>query len=429
MPDGAAVSGSSTQAVTATEVTGFASPAALAADGTKLVSAGLWRFPSTDTNEFVDGLYSVSTNSWALELRDVNDGWGEYQVTLYVYPTLSTAIHYTTEVYRVNGAAWDIVVSGSDVFEELKSIYFDGREETRSPFSVSGFAGGQIWDTGYFIMPEDMSNPAYDYPETIVDPAVGTDGSYAIGVSGSIEYANNISGYDWDLEAEYYLEVPAGVGVEKYTKSYDSLTWVTSTYDIAINTVRIAFEDVDGNQEQRAKSEVDVEYTVRGTTSSYRMELTNVVERGGGAFTDTTEVTSNADGVTTPVYTATLDLNEDATGEYSGTMTYAYQNGSEVVWNYTLTRSNGLTMQNRVTNAAVSFNNGSVASDIATAAAGYGTAGVVDPERVMTVDAMDNGGSFAGVYTRANGNQFEVEVTPGTASVDGRAIDVANADL
>ena len=441
VPDDATLpAGSGIQAVTEAQV-GLVDPAALAT-ATYDTGNGYWRFPSTDVTDFEDGLYGVSSNSWALELRSVSDGWGDYQVTLYVYPTLSTAIHYTTEVYRVDADSWSIVANGSDIFEELTSIYFDGREETRTPFSVSGF-GGDIWDTGYFMMPDDLDNPAYDYPATIVDPSADSNpvaGSYAIGVTGSIEYANNLSGYAWDIEAEYYREVPVTGGVEKYTKSYDSMTWTSGNYDIALNTVRIAFEDADGSQEQRSKTAYEVEYSYRGQSSSYAMEMHNVVERGDGTFTDTTEMLNLANP-NNPVktYTATVALTEDDTGEYSGTMTYAYQNGREVAWNYALTRSSGLSMQSRVNNARVSFNNGRVSSDAAVAGAGYGiAAGAVDPERVITVDEMDNGGSFAGVYTggalvgvytSANGNDFDIEVTPGTATVDGRAIDVADADL
>lgn len=97
-------------------------------------------------------------------------------------------------------------------------------------------------------MPEELSDAAYDYPDTISDPAVGTEGSYAVGVTGTIEYAANIQGYDWDLDAEYYLEVPVVGGVERYTKAYDVIRWSGSTHDISMHTVRIAFEDADGNK-------------------------------------------------------------------------------------------------------------------------------------------------------------------------------------
>lgn len=158
----------------------------------------------------------------------------------------------------------------------------------------------------------------------------------------------------------------------------------------------------------------------------------NEVEIGAETFTDTTRVVG-ADAAL--LYTMTLDLTANGIGEYSGRMSYEYQNGRQIAWNYSLTRSGGLVMQSRASTALLSFNNGSVST--AVAAAGFTAAGAPDPERMLAVEAMDRGGSFTGLYTggalvgtytSANGNTFAVEVTPGTATVDGEAIDVANAD-
>jgi len=101
------------------------------ADGLPATPADMWdnatmrptgsdvaRFPATG---YIEDFYGEEGNVALAELREVTDGWGDYQLTLTVYPSLSAAVWYTTEVYRViaGDTSWSPVDSVAGTVDAL----------------------------------------------------------------------------------------------------------------------------------------------------------------------------------------------------------------------------------------------------------------------------------------------------------------------
>ena len=280
---------------------------------------GYARFPSE--NGYVDDLYDEIGNSSYIELKETTDGWGEYQVTIYIYPTLSPAIWYEVEQYRINGGeapdGWYTIVgedgaSDPTAFELLTTYYFDGRWENRE-VAWSRWVSDERYDTAYFAIPESFDDPAYDYPDTIVPPtkvAVTDINDYAAEVHSVINYPK------WDItgeNVEFYNEWISG-GVNKYSKAFTSEKMEWGNHSHEKRTVRIYTIDPDGNKTVRAKTinifskggertETEaIDITVVGDTTSYSSIVGVVLNENSS-------------------YEVSMDLEETSENVFEGTLT------------------------------------------------------------------------------------------------------------
>ena len=84
-------------------------------------------------------------------------------MTLYALPTLSPAVWYEVEQYRVTATSWAGPINQSEVyeptaFEKLETKYFDDRLEAREVVASSAETG-DICAADYFIIPEADGRP------------------------------------------------------------------------------------------------------------------------------------------------------------------------------------------------------------------------------------------------------------------------------
>jgi hypothetical protein len=112
------------------------------------VSLGYARYPASG---YIEDFYNEEGYQAYMELRESTDGWGDYQVSLYVYPSLSPAIEYVREQYRVAGDS------------------YDGQIEHRTVVWTR-YVDDMVYSIDYYVMPDDFSNDAYTYPDPIPEP-------------------------------------------------------------------------------------------------------------------------------------------------------------------------------------------------------------------------------------------------------------------
>ena len=137
--------------------------------------SAVYRYPAGAAYE--EDFYDELGNRAYMELRESTDGWGAYQVSLFIYPTLSTSVRYNLEQYRVPADTWDTIVnkttgaSDPTAFENYKAYYFDNRIETRSvvwtrwvPNSDGSYS---TYPADSFTLPTDFSDSVYTYPASV----------------------------------------------------------------------------------------------------------------------------------------------------------------------------------------------------------------------------------------------------------------------
>ena len=135
-------------------------------------SLGYARYPASG---FIEDFYLEEGNRAFVELRQSTDGWGDYQVSLYVYPSLSPVVEYVREQYRVDAGSWYYIVdpdtgeSNPIAYEDYRSIYYDGAIEHRT-VEWTRYVDGFVYVLDYYAMPDDYSDAAYTYPDPILEP-------------------------------------------------------------------------------------------------------------------------------------------------------------------------------------------------------------------------------------------------------------------
>ncbi|OVE81387.1 hypothetical protein BVY03_04170 [bacterium K02(2017)] len=131
------------------------------------------RYPATG---YIEDFYGVQGYRAYMELRQSSDNWGAFQVSLYVYQTLSTVARYQLEQYRLPTDDWTFYVDENTgtynpiAFENIKTFYFDSRVETRE-LQWTRYVDSKVYEKSYFARPEDFSASEYTYPDTIVEPS------------------------------------------------------------------------------------------------------------------------------------------------------------------------------------------------------------------------------------------------------------------
>ncbi|NOY08361.1 MAG: hypothetical protein GXP33_05935 [Spirochaetes bacterium] len=250
---------------------------------TSYLAGDFARYPESG---YLSDFYGTQGNQAYLELRKTTDGWGDYEVTLYIFPTLSPSVRYTVEKYRVASDSWSLVDKNGTpdavAFDSIQTLYFDGRTENRT-VKWTRYVDEKIYPASDFTIPadpadlEDPGSLTFDtVSEPAKTPAVSGDGQYSSFTESSIA-ASTDSGDITTQAKEFYSELSDG---KKYAKSYvfDDLT--KSGIDTTLKTVRVYSEDSDGNKTIRSKT--------AGTFSSGSLSWTTTT-------TEKTDITVNAD--------------------------------------------------------------------------------------------------------------------------------------
>lgn len=259
---------------------------------------GYARYPASG---YLQDFYDVEGNLAFLEMRAVTDGWGDYQVSLYVIPSLSPSVNYTLEKYRVYGVdtgeftAWSCLVGLSGAcdpiaFEELATSYFDGRMESRT-MTWSRYVDDKVYAASYFDMPTDFADAAYTYSATPTEPSKldATSGEYASKTTFTIpaeagcvtpstevcpvypssKYCSTTSG------TEFYDQLNhSGGGLDRYSKAYSTEVFqMQDGTSSTANTVRIY--SIDPNSVKNIRGKTVTTYGWKG--KSWNTTTTEVI--------------------------------------------------------------------------------------------------------------------------------------------------------
>ncbi len=321
---------------------------------TTYLSGDFARYPASG---YISDYYGTQGYQAYIELRTVSDGWGDYQVKLYIYPTLSPEVDYTVETYRVKGDSWDLVDSSGNAdataFESIQTVYFDGRVETRT-VEWTRYVDDMVFKASEFAIPDD--------PSTLPDPPSSmsaiTEPAKEAAVSGDGQYSSTTvstipgtaeSGYVSTQAKEFYAELSDG---NKYSKSYVFTDLTSLGIDSTTSTIRVYMEDSSGNKQIRSKSsgsfnwgslswtttgteKIDITVDASGVTtyhsitkkttgSSWRQTEITLTEDSANSntFSGTETITTSSGGSTT--YTLTLDMNGLVTKDSNGNTVVNY---------------------------------------------------------------------------------------------------------
>ena len=282
---------------------------------------GYARFPSG--SGFIADFYGEAGNQAYMTLHQMEDGWGDYRVNLYVYPTLSPAVWYEIERYRVNGDSWTEIIdetgeANAIAYEQLTTYYFDGREENRDVVwsRWADAAPGDRYVASYFEIPVSFDDDDFDYPDSIVAPTKTTADfdDYAVEVHTTVTNKHRRNQFESE-GVEFYMEDDNDVVVNKYSKSYfkERMAWGKFTHDT--ETVRYYSVDEDGNKVVRAKTVNEfsndgsrtttesIDITIDADVTSYDSQITAAL---AGDQSYEVEISLTETGVDTNIYTGTL---------------------------------------------------------------------------------------------------------------------------
>jgi hypothetical protein len=314
----------------------------LEGDGTNTV-----RYPQTE-DTYMTRFYNTEGNEAVLELSKVSETPELYQVSLKIYPVLSSAVDYVHEEYYVGPDSWEIVDSIGDVaplaYQTNSTYYFDGRiqvhEVVWNRYSDTGTQ--YYYDTLFSTANHDDPDTAiFDYPSTndpdqlsdaepATETAVAGDGKYSSYVVSSIEDTG-------EEIVEFYTEVDGVRSAVSYSTRDDSQgSWYTSVE----NTVRRYSEDANGNKTVRSKTVTTM------TFSGYTWEATTTEEVDvaiSGSDVTFTSTTLSDQGDST--YSTVMSLTKNVSGQFAGSMTYTVDETTDS-YSVVMDSSEGLEIEN-----------------------------------------------------------------------------------
>ncbi|MFH0938065.1 MAG: hypothetical protein V1899_02105 [Planctomycetota bacterium] len=310
------------------------------------------RYPASG---YLQDFYDVQGNLGYMELKKSTDGWGAFQVSLYVHPSLSTSVYYTLEQYRVPADDWTYFVNRNTglhdplAFEKIASYYYDGREETRT-LEWSRYVDGTVYVVDFFGMPDDFNDKAYSYPEKITDPDkvaaadVGYSSEYAAKTTFTVDSSEDCKTNNQSVNAtdKHYCSFITGTefydqlldpkaSVTKYTKSFytEDVQFKDGT-KITGNSVRIDSSDPDQVKNMRAKTTSNYLYAETSRqyvqTEKSRTHDDNADGKANYDYELSSMLSENYGQVANrPVYSvsAVMNLEETTAGanEYEGSIT------------------------------------------------------------------------------------------------------------
>lgn len=399
-----------------------ATPAAMYTDPAYYdAKSGVARYPSSG---YVSDLYGEQGSAAYIELRRSTDGWGDYQVTVYVYPTLSAAVHYTVEQYRVAANAWWNLLDSSNqydpiAFEALETHYFDNRIERRTLVSTR-WSNGMVYESTGLNPPADFDDSYYDYSGTAVTGSATRTASD----SGSLqEYAAEVHSIigpatGWmstTMGIEFYTQLIEGSEFARYSKSYLIDTFKFSNRDTTTKTVRGYWIDTTGNKTVRAKTTGRFSQGNRSWVSTTTEEI--LIEAADGiAASYSSTVKDYEDDVLQKTVTVTLDETAIDSNSYAGTMTVTELDGKTRTRNVTMDSDRGLDIYDESSKA--------LSSILTYSAANVDHFGTSERMVVMslqngTFEGELTGGILAGKYTWNTGEVSAIHASSAFVAVDG----------
>jgi hypothetical protein len=326
------------------------------------IATNVYRYPSTG---YIQDFYGEDGNQAYLELRPSTDGWGDYQVRLYIYPSTSTATHYVTEFYRVNGDTWALLIdkttgeSNAVAYEDQKTYYFDGRIETRST------AWTRYVDTLAYApvsIPDSFDDASFTYSNfaepdkrTPLDQGGGED--YSSASTFSVDSTRTACGKKdkyciSESGTEYYTSVPDSGGtaeVSSKSGSRKTLTFLKGNLKdltLAADTVRYYTIDADGKKTTKSKTVQAYDLREKIADTVITESIVQSDSDNDGATNYEHEMTalstdSSVKKVKTYSYNFILSLEEtgSSTNTYAGTytITYTKKNGKTSIKSYDVT--------------------------------------------------------------------------------------------
>lgn len=384
-------------------------PLALFDDATYNPTGEMARYPAAG---YISDFYGTEGNLAYAELREADDGWGDYQVDLFVLPSTSTSIRHHHERYRVPANDWTYLVAESTgrysaiAFEQIQSSYFDRRTDSRTMLSSrwydadgNGTADNQVYPAEFFAMPGDFSDGSYTFPETLPSPStVAASDTVALE-----EYASHttfdVTSSSWDCEddgdnedddedenddsdddeaededlsedlddedycvtesgTEFYSQLQTG----KYTKAFVTKTFGYEDIDLDIvaKTVRLAMENNAADKTVRAKTVQTYTYknTSHATTITELIEIHDSDTNNRTDYDSTVAITTETQLKKGRLYTynstTTMDLEETGVNShaYSGTLTITDNDGGEETYAVQLDAVSGLKLIRKIKNGS-----------------------------------------------------------------------------
>jgi len=326
---------------------------------------GYARYPETG---YLTDFYRTQGNEAYLEISKTTDGWGDYAVSLYIYPTLSPSVKYTLEKYRVASGSWDLVDNTGTkdpvAYDgPIQTYYFDGRVEKRT-VKWTRYVDEKIYPATEFSIPEDPADltiPSSDdfssYKDTTLAKTTAGGGQYSSYTESSIP-ATSDSGNIATTAKEYYSELSNGY---KYSKSYVKDDLSNTISNTTTMTTREYSEDASGNKKIRSKSTGDFKYGSFSWTTTTTEKVDITVDAGVVTYNSTVAKTTTGDIISTT--TTVISLIETAANSNSftgieritlGEKTYSYavtldpksglqitdNNGTDVSYLITLAQTN-----------------------------------------------------------------------------------------
>jgi len=319
------------------------------------------RFPQTG---YMEDYYGTKGNDAYLELRKATDGWGDYVVTLYIYPVLSTSVYYIKEQYRVKATNWDMVnrdgVADPVAYEINETHYYDGRVETRKVLWTR-YVDDNILpasDFNYVDDPNDLSITTDFTKDEIPDfakaAATSGDGQFS-SITESTIPATPESGFISTWAKEFYSELSDGY---HYSQSYvfDNLNALARNTET--KTIRVYKEQAStGDKWIRSKSVAKFTWFNQTwtTTTTEKIDITNTAN--GVVYNSTTVKTKDGNKTEIIVNLTETGLN---TNTYTGTQTIKFYDSIgrlvySLKYNVRLNREDGLQMTDANGNVILSL--------------------------------------------------------------------------
>lgn len=329
------------------------------------------RYPATG---YLEDFYSVNGYQACMILSETTDGWGDYQVALYVYPTLSSEVSYTVEKYRVPEDDWTFFVDQNTgdysalAFEEVSTHYFDGRIETRT-IEETRYNAGVVYDESDFPFPTNLTDSAYDYPNSITEPDtratndVGGNEEYSehstYSVTSPLSWVCFFSSCSTESGEEFYTKVLDSNGdFTTHSVAYNVITTTNPVRGLNITTHKVTRYTVHPSGFIITRSKASNTYILN--SKRYTQNITDETrthdDDGDGLnnFSQrkiTEDQNSNITGKNLKIYTYTYIYNLEATdssnSSYTGQASYTTTQGSSVkhyLYNVTVDASNGVVM-------------------------------------------------------------------------------------
>lgn len=370
-------------------------------------SKGYARFPSSG---YIHDFYGETGLEAYFELRETTDGWGTYQVRLYKYPTLSAAVEYSFEEYRVTDSWYNLIATDGTTdplaYEELSTRYFDNRVERRTLLASRwGSTPNVVYVTDYFTIPADFDSADWSNYD-IVQPSTATPNDTAdnsLQEYSSWETGVISAGSADTTVTEFYLQKvnDTETGFDKYSKSYVTDTFREKGVSNTTNTIRYYTADADGNKTVKAKTIGNMKGKKGASWLSEVTEEITIAKQTSGTFTYDSDSIRYKDGLQES--STTVSLTEDGAGlnTFTGTLTTNIE-GTVSESTVSLSSDSGIDITPRgVAAKAVAFN-------------------ISAADRVVTFNNLKYGsfegeiagGYLEGLYTTDSGIVVDIFINP-----------------